>query len=58
MLLANIGVTVLPAQLAVAKVNTLMDNNGVVTDEKTIKQLKNLGKQTAELTMKMTAQVL
>lgn len=58
MLLANIGVTVLPAQLAVAKVNTLMDDSGVITDEKTIKQLKNLGKQTAELTMKMTAQVL
>ncbi len=58
MLLANIGVTVLPAQLAVAKVNTLMDDSGVITDEKTIKQLKNLGKQTAELTMKMNAQVL
>ena len=58
MLLANLGMTVLPTQVAVAKVNTLMDENGVITNEKTIKQLKNLGKETAELTIKFTAQVL
>ena len=58
MLLANLGITVLPTQVAVAKVNTLMDENGVITNERTIKQLKNLGKETAELTIKFTAQVL
>jgi len=58
MLLANLGITVLPTQVAVAKVDTLMDDSGVITDEKTVKQLKNLGKQTAELTIKFTAQVL
>jgi len=58
MLLANIGITVLPNQLAVAKVNALMNDEGIVTDESTVKQLKNLGKETANLTIKVTAQVL
>lgn len=58
MLLANIGVTVIPSQLAVAKVNTLLDESGEVSDERTIKQLKKLGKETAEMAVKLTANVL
>ena len=44
MLLENLGTMVLPNQKAIAKVNTFMED-GVITDEKTIKQLKNLGKK-------------
>lgn len=58
MLLANIGVTVIPSQLAVAKVNNLLDESGEVSDERTIKQLKKLGKETAEMAVKLTANVL
>ena len=53
MLLENIGVIVSPNQKAIAKVNTLLDDSGSVSDEKTIKQLKNLGKETAELARKL-----
>ncbi len=53
MLLENLGTMVLPTQRAVAKVDTLRNDNGVITDEKTIRQLKALGKQTAELASKM-----
>ena len=52
MLLENLGTMVLPNQKAIAKVNTLMQD-GVITDEKIIKQLKNLGKETAELASKL-----
>ena len=52
MLLENLGTMVLPNQKAIAKVNTLMED-GAITDEKTIKQLKNLGKETAELAAKV-----
>ncbi|AGP84914.1 NADPH-dependent FMN reductase [Alteromonas mediterranea] len=52
MLLENLGTMVLPNQKAISKVNTLMED-GVITDEKTIKQLKNLGKETAELAVKL-----
>ncbi|MCW8107705.1 NAD(P)H-dependent oxidoreductase [Alteromonas ponticola] len=55
MLLENIGTMVLPNQKAIARVHTLLDDNGNVADEKTIKQLKLLGKQTAELAAKVTA---
>ena len=54
MLLENIGVIVNPNQKAIAKVDTLMNDSGEVTDAKTIKQLKNLGKETVELTSKIT----
>ncbi|NDW14777.1 FMN reductase [Alteromonas genovensis] len=54
MLLENIGVIVSPNQKAIAKVNTLLDDSGSVSDEKTIKQLKNLGKETAELVRKLS----
>jgi len=50
MLLENLGTMVLPNQKAIAKVNTLMEDGA---DEKTIKQLKNLGKETAELAAKV-----
>ena len=53
MLLENLGTMVLPNQKAIAKVNTLMED-GAITDEKTIKQLKNLGKETAELAGKVS----
>lgn len=53
MLLENIGMVVNPNQKAIAKVNTLLDDSGIVSDEKTIKQLKNLGKETAELARKL-----
>ncbi|WP_218311703.1 NADPH-dependent FMN reductase [Alteromonas antoniana] len=55
MLLENLGTMVLPTQRAVAKVSTLLDDNGAVSDEKTIKQLKSLGKETAELAAKINA---
>lgn len=53
MLLENIGMVVNPNQKAIAKVNTLLDDSGNVSDEKTIKQLRNLGKETAELARKL-----
>lgn len=53
MLLENVGTMVIPNQKAIAKVNTLMNDSGEITDEKTIKQLKNLGKETAETAAKL-----
>jgi len=53
MLLENVGTMVIPNQKAIAKVNTLMNDTGEITDEKTIKQLKNLGKETAETAAKL-----
>ena len=55
MLLENLGTMVLPTQRAVAKVSTLLDDNGAISDEKTLKQLKSLGKETAELASKISA---
>lgn len=55
MLLENLGTLVLPNQKAIAKVNTLLNETGEVEDEKTIRQLKNLGKETAELARKLQA---
>ncbi|MCU7555105.1 NAD(P)H-dependent oxidoreductase [Alteromonas sp. ASW11-19] len=55
MLLENLGTMVMPTQRAVAKVDTLRNDDGTISDEKTIKQLKALGKQTAELARKMRA---
>ena len=53
MLLENLGTMVVPNQKAIAKVDSLMNDNGEISDEKTIKQLKNLGKETAELAKKV-----
>ena len=48
MLLGNIGINVLPNQLAVSGVNKLVNDNNVVSDEKTIKNLHNIGRSLAE----------
>lgn len=53
MLLENLGTMVLPNQKAIAKVNTLMDEQGSISDEKTIKQLKKLGADTVALASKV-----
>jgi chromate reductase len=54
MLLENLGVIVAPNQKAIAKVDRLMGENHEIIDEKAIKQLKTLGKQTAELASKIS----
>lgn len=48
MLLENLGTIVIPTQRAIAKVNTLLDENGEVVDERTITQLKALGSEVAD----------
>ena len=53
MLLENMGVIVAPNQKAIAKVSGLLDDNHKVSDEKTIKQLKGLGRDTAMLCQKV-----
>jgi len=53
MLLENMGVIVAPNQKAIAKVSGLLDDNHVVSDDKTIKQLKGLGRETAQLCEKI-----
>lgn len=55
MLMQNLGTMVIPTQKAVAKVNTLMDDNGKVVDEATVRQLKALGAETAKTAAKMKA---
>ncbi len=52
-LLENIGTMVLPNQRSVAKAGDLVDDSGTLTDEKTIKLLKNLGRDTAQMTQKV-----
>ncbi|MBF7072456.1 NAD(P)H-dependent oxidoreductase [Glaciecola sp. MH2013] len=48
MLLGNIGMFVLPNQLAVSGVNKLVNEQHEVSDEKTAKNLKNIGRSLAE----------
>lgn len=55
MLLENIGMHVLPLQRAVGGVDKLLDEHGKISDETTCKQLKLLGKQTAEFAAKLIA---
>jgi chromate reductase len=50
MLLGNIGMHVHPAQQAIGKVSTLVDENGVVNDAVTLKKLHALGKQAVDFT--------
>ncbi len=50
MLLGNIGMHVHPNQQAISGVASLVDKNGVVTDEMTIKKLQLLGKQAVNFT--------
>ncbi|MBD3585242.1 NAD(P)H-dependent oxidoreductase [Salinimonas sp. HHU 13199] len=54
MLLENMGVIVAPNQKAIAKVSGLLDGNHAISDEKTIKQLKGLGRDTALLCQKVS----
>ncbi|WP_100642047.1 NADPH-dependent FMN reductase [Alteromonas facilis] len=42
MLLSNIGMYVLPDQKAIGKVDTLIDENGILSDEKTNQQIARL----------------
>jgi chromate reductase len=53
MLLENIGTMVLPSQKAVGGAFNLFDEQGNVTDEKTEKALKSLGKELAETLTKL-----
>ncbi|WP_218353131.1 NADPH-dependent FMN reductase [Alteromonas lipotrueiana] len=55
MLLENVGVLVHPNQKAIAKVDSLLDEEGNVANEKTIKQLKKLGADTAKLCANINA---
>lgn len=55
MLLGNIGTFVLPTQKAVGKVNTLLNEQGRVSDEKTLKALKAIGRQVVETAQKLNA---
>lgn len=54
-LLENIGTMVLPNQRSVAKAGDLVDESGKLTDEKTIRFLKNLGRDTAVMAGKITS---
>jgi len=56
MLLENIGTLVLPNQRAIAKVHTLMDDNGQITDERTIQQLRGLAAELVETLEKLKPQ--
>ena len=49
MLLENMGVLVHPNQKAIAKVHSLIGDDGQINDEKTLTQLKKLGADTAHL---------
>ena len=52
-LLGNLGMHVHPTQQAISKVHTLIDEQGVVSDEKTIAKLHSLGKLAAEFTAQL-----
>jgi NAD(P)H-dependent FMN reductase len=55
MLLGNIGVHVIPSQKAIGKVNTLIDESGVLSDEKTLGQLQKLADELVQTTLKLNA---
>ena len=48
MLLGNIGINVLPNQLAIGGVSKLVSDNGDVNDEKTTKNLHTIGRTLGE----------
>ncbi|MDG1121425.1 MAG: NAD(P)H-dependent oxidoreductase [Glaciecola sp.] len=54
MLLGNLGMLVHPTQQAIAKVHTLVDEQGVVNDEKTITKLHKLGAIATEYTAQLS----
>ncbi|MBT0584839.1 NADPH-dependent FMN reductase [Alteromonas oceanisediminis] len=53
MLLGNIGVNVLANQKAIGKVDTLMNDSGQLTDEKTLSQIAKLVEELATTTQKL-----
>ncbi len=53
-LLSNLGMHVHPTQQAISKVHTLVDEQGVVNDEKTITKLHKLGALAANFTINLT----
>ena len=53
MLLGNIGMHVLPNQKAIGKVNTLINDQGELDDEKTIKQIHQVASQLVEFAGKL-----
>ena len=55
MMLGNIGVHVLPDQVAVASAHTAFDENGKLKDEKTANILKELVKNLNDLANKVNS---
>lgn len=55
MLLGNLGMYVHPNQQAINSVGNLVDDNGDLSDEATIKKLHSLGQQAVEFTKLITA---
>lgn len=55
MLLSNIGIHVIPSQKAIGKVSTLIDDAGVLSDEKTLGQLQKLVDELVLTTGKLKA---
>lgn len=55
MLLGNIGMHLHPSQQAIGGVSSLLDENGIVNDEATLKKLHALGKQAVDFTTAMKA---
>ncbi|MFC3094981.1 NADPH-dependent oxidoreductase [Alteromonas sediminis] len=53
MLLENIGTLVLPNQRAIANVHTLMDDNGQISDARTVQQLQGLAVELVETLQKL-----
>ena len=56
MLLGNIGMYVHPTQQAIGGVSSLLDTNGIVIDESTLKKLHALGKQAVDFTKALQTQ--
>lgn len=54
-ILGNIGMIVLPDQMAVAKAHEAFDEDGNLTDEKTAAAVKRVGAELARLTAKVAA---
>ncbi len=54
-LLTNLGVTVIPDQVAVSGAHKVFDDSGSLTDERKAKQLDALGAKLAEVVAKLKA---
>jgi chromate reductase, NAD(P)H dehydrogenase (quinone) len=54
-ILGNIGVHVLPTQVAVPSIHTLFDDNGNMTEDAMRTRLESLGSELADLTAKLNA---